>query len=95
MIEETKTAVVKMYSSKAGAFSPSIKTSPSKPASATKSDESEASYSVWKKNRPVKHPTFGVGIIQKVEIRSDGGTNITVQFRTGEKKIDGKFLSPV
>jgi DNA helicase II / ATP-dependent DNA helicase PcrA len=59
------------------------------------SEESETSYSVWKKNRPVKHPTFGVGIIQKVEIRSDGGTNITVQFRAGEKKIDGKFLSPV
>jgi len=46
----------------------------------------------WKKNRTVTHPTFGAGVINSVEQRSDGGTTVTVQFKAGQKKIDAQYL---
>lgn len=49
----------------------------------------------WKKNMPVKHPTFGVGIIQNIEKRDDSRTVITASFRDGVKKIDSKFVTAV
>lgn len=50
--------------------------------------------SSWRKNQPVKHKQFGVGVIQAIEVKSDK-TIITTQFKTGIKKIDAKFLEHV
>ncbi len=49
----------------------------------------------WKKNQPVKHATFGIGIIQMIEKKSPTLIHITAQFKVGVKKIDAKFLQPV
>lgn len=47
----------------------------------------------FKKNQPVKHNKFGVGIIQKIEQRGTDKTFVTVKFKTGIKKIDAQFLT--
>ncbi len=63
-----------------------------------KSDTEElepSSSSAWKKNQPVKHATFGLGIIQLIEKKSPTLIHITAQFKVGLKKIDAKFLQPV
>jgi DNA helicase II / ATP-dependent DNA helicase PcrA len=48
---------------------------------------------VWKKNQPVAHTTFGTGIIQEIEMRNNGTTYLTVQFKRGTKKIDASFIT--
>ena len=50
--------------------------------------------SIWKKNQPIKHATYGVGLIQKVEKRGDH-MYVTVKFKAGVKKIVSRFLQPV
>ncbi len=50
---------------------------------------------LWKKNQPVSHPTFGVGIIQDIELRTNGITYVQVKFREGSKKIDAHFLKTI
>ena len=50
---------------------------------------------MWKKNQPVKHKTFGIGIIQSVEKKSDTTVYITVQFKRGKKKIAAQFLQSI
>ncbi|MCK5632727.1 UvrD-helicase domain-containing protein, partial [bacterium] len=47
----------------------------------------------WKKNQPVKHKTFGVGIIQKIEKKSAEKMYLTIKFKMGLKKLDSKFLT--
>lgn len=47
----------------------------------------------WKKNQPVKHPSFGIGIIKKVEKRDQETYFITAQFKNGLKKIKSTFLT--
>ncbi len=48
-------------------------------------------HGMWKKNQPVMHKTYGMGIVQKVEEKSDK-KYITVKFRSGIKKIVDQFL---
>jgi len=48
----------------------------------------------FKKNQPVSHQKFGLGIIQDIELRADGVTYLQVKFKTGSKKLDANFLKP-
>lgn len=47
---------------------------------------------VWKKNQPVKHAVFGVGVVQSAEERNDSSFIVSVQFKVGVKKISSQFL---
>lgn len=47
----------------------------------------------WRINNPVKHATFGIGTIKQVD-EKNGATYVSVQFKTGIKKILSSFLSP-
>ncbi len=49
----------------------------------------------WKKNQPVCHPKFGIGIIKKIEAKSSTKTFLTVSFKNGTKKLDAQFLKKV
>jgi len=48
----------------------------------------------WKHNQPVKHKIYGMGLIQKVEKKSND-TVVTVKFKSGTKKIVSRFLTVV
>lgn len=48
----------------------------------------------WRKNQPVQHDKFGIGIIKEIETRSDS-TYLTIAFKTGTKKIASTFISVV
>ena len=48
----------------------------------------------WKPNQPVKHKTYGMGLIQKIDKRASD-TVITVKFKSGTKKIVSRFLTLV
>jgi len=48
---------------------------------------------LWHKNQTVHHTQFGTGIIDKIEVKSDETTYLTVKFKAGSKKIDSKFVS--
>lgn len=47
----------------------------------------------WKKNRAVSHTKYGTGLIQFCEKSTDGKIYVTVQFKTGTKKIISDFLT--
>lgn len=49
----------------------------------------------WKTNQPVTHKSFGVGIIKNIETRGEEQIFLTVQFKSGTKKIDQKFVNKV
>lgn len=49
----------------------------------------------WKKNQPVSHPTFGVGVIKEIEEKNDGTFTLTITFKVGTKKIASSFVSIV
>ena len=51
--------------------------------------------SKWKKNQPVCHEKFGVGIIQDIELRANGNTYLQVKFKIGSKKLDSQFVKTV
>ena len=46
----------------------------------------------WKKNQPVCHPKFGIGIVKKVEEKSASKVYLTISFRSGTKKLDAQFV---
>lgn len=46
----------------------------------------------FKKNQPVTHQKFGVGIVQDVELRANGITYLEVKFKIGTKKLDANFV---
>ncbi len=46
----------------------------------------------WKKNQPVSHPKFGVGIVEDVELRPNGATYLQVKFKSGSKKLEASFV---
>jgi len=50
---------------------------------------------VFKTNQPVQHETYGMGIVQKIEEKSDATVYVTVKFKTGSKKIMSTFLKAV
>lgn len=47
----------------------------------------------WKRNMPVKHPQFGVGIIESIDKRSEDEYYLTIQFKNGKKRLSSKFVS--
>lgn len=46
----------------------------------------------WRKNQVVRHETFGIGIIEKIEEKDEHKTYLTVKFSKETKKIDSKFV---
>lgn len=48
----------------------------------------------WRLYQAVKHTSFGVGVVKKIEQKGDQ-TIITAQFPTGTKKIKSDFLKPL
>ena len=54
-----------------------------------------ATKSTWKVNQPVKHTSFGIGIVKKVEEKSTDKIYLTVNFKSGQKKIDSKFVKSI
>ena len=50
---------------------------------------------IYKKNQTVRHAKYGVGIIQKIEKQSATVTYVTVQFKSGTKKIVDRFLTQI
>jgi len=69
--------------------------SKSQPKIKTKNETVWNSNKTWKKNQPVKHKTFGIGVIQKIEAKGIDKTYITAKFKVGVKKLDSKFLTKV
>lgn len=53
-----------------------------------------ATKSSWRLHQPVKHASFGIGIIKEIE-KKGPQTIITAQFRNGTKKIVSDFLIPL
>jgi len=49
----------------------------------------------FRPNQPVSHATYGMGIVQKIEEKSDETTYVTVKFKTGSKKIVSTFLRSI
>ena len=49
----------------------------------------------FKKNQPVQHSKFGIGIIKEIELKKNGKLYITANFKSGTKKIEASFLSTV
>ena len=56
-----------------------------------KLDSASSDNSQWKINQLVKHTTFGVGLVRKIEPRGDSNI-LTIQFKTGLKKISDQFI---
>ncbi len=52
----------------------------------------KAATGLWKKNQPVIHEKFGLGIVQDIELRANGVTILEVKFKSGNKKIDASFI---
>jgi len=53
---------------------------------------SSAKSTPWKKNMPVSHPQFGIGIVTDAVKRDGSEYFVTVRFKTGTKKILSRFL---
>lgn len=49
----------------------------------------------WKKNQVVKHKTFGMGVIKKIEKITDEKFYLTIFFKSGEKKISSRFVDAI
>lgn len=60
-----------------------------------KPDTPQRKVSALKINQPVNHEKFGTGIVQKIEEKDAGSFFVTVKFKSGQKKIDSKFLKQV
>ena len=66
-------------------------TAPSK----TKSNAAEQrvkKQTAWKKYQPVRHKTFGMGIIETIEEKTGEKVYVTVKFSQGTKKLDATFI---
>ena len=48
----------------------------------------------WKRNQPVRHKTYGIGLVQKVE-KKNANMVITVSFKGSIKKIIARFLQAI
>jgi DNA helicase-2/ATP-dependent DNA helicase PcrA len=64
-----------------------------RPVKQEKTNDGHAESS-WKINQPVKHPTFGIGLIKKVEKLGDN-ISVTVNFGTQMKKVLSTFLTKI
>jgi len=65
-----------------------------KTAPAAHQDTANAPACAFRQYQSVKHVTFGPGIIQALEQKSNGSVYATVQFKKERKVIDAKFLQP-
>ena len=74
-----------------GKSSPTKKTTSLEEKTITSSGQSAE----FKKNQPVSHASFGIGIVKEIEKRGKQASVITVQFKTGTKKISSTFLTTV
>ena len=54
--------------------------------------DSKTPQGIFKKNQPVTHEKFGVGIVQDIELRSNGATYLEIKFKTSTKKLDSSFV---
>ncbi len=59
-----------------------------------KKSESKISHEGWKRNQPVRHKTFGTGLVQEVE-KKNANIVVTVKFKAGLKKIMSRFLQVI
>ncbi len=62
---------------------------------ATATEKTITPATVWKKNQPVKHQTFGIGIVKEIEAKGPDTVYLTISFKTGTKKIAASFVSAV
>ncbi len=53
---------------------------------------SKPAQGIFKKNQPVSHEKFGVGIVQDIELRANGATYLQIKFKSGIKKLDANFV---
>lgn len=71
-------------------------TAPSFKAATTQTEQKNSSLATsWKKNQPVKHTTFGIGIIKEIEVKGTDTVYLTISFKTGTKKISASFVSKI
>ncbi|MFA6065582.1 MAG: UvrD-helicase domain-containing protein [Candidatus Babeliaceae bacterium] len=47
----------------------------------------------WRAAQVVNHATFGIGVIQKIEQKTEGTVFLTVKFSNGTKKLDARFVT--
>jgi DNA helicase-2/ATP-dependent DNA helicase PcrA len=66
----------------------------SKPTHKHETDKSNTSSKTWKKHQPVKHSSYGVGIIEDVEQKAHT-TYLTIRFSSTTKKLSQHFVEPV
>lgn len=88
---------VSAFSFKSKSISTVAKTATSEPrfsASKTAASANVFAKGGLKKNQPVTHQKFGVGIVQDIELRANGTTYLEVKFKTGTKKLDANFVKP-
>lgn len=57
-------------------------------------EEAVKKHQAWRLHQPVKHATFGIGIVKEIEQKGPQMV-ITAQFRIGTKKIVSDFLIPL
>jgi DNA helicase-2/ATP-dependent DNA helicase PcrA len=50
--------------------------------------------SIWKIHQPVKHSSFGVGTIKKIETKADT-VYLTINFKGGTKKVAAHFIEKI
>ena len=62
------------------------------PSLKTTETKTKLTSSLWKKNQPVSHPKFGLGIVEDVELRPNGATYLQVKFKSGSKKLEASFV---
>lgn len=76
-------------------FSTPIKNNPIPSKKSDHDQLPKKSTSKYRKNQPVQHKKYGIGLIQKIEPQTDGTTYITAQFKSGIKKILDSFLHAI
>ncbi len=86
-----KTVTQKVKEAVAQRYAASKKAVPAEPVKATIIHAAHG----WRTNQPVSHKSFGIGVIKNIESRSDDQVFLTVQFKSGTKKIEQKFVVKV
>ena len=61
----------------------------------SKKSKSGISTGVWKRNQPVLHKTFGMGVVKKIERVAEDKYYLTIFFKSGEKRISSRFVKQV
>lgn len=57
-------------------------------------DTKQTNASAWKKHQPVKHNSYGIGVIEDVD-KKPHATYITVRFSSTTKKLSEHFVEPI